>query len=90
MQKQDINFSEHDIMLDAAMSQDYIAGEYNHALLSSVTPQIAKAFQAVLADEQEIKNDVCDILISRGWLKENNAEKSEVFKTKENFMKKSK
>ena len=88
MENQNIKLSEHDIFLDAKMSQDYIANEYNHALLTSVTPQVVKAFQTVFLDEQEIKDDVCSILISRGWLKENDAKDSDIFKTKENFTQK--
>lgn len=81
-----INLSEREMMLDSLHSQKEIASGYDNSAGECSSNQLRDTFLTIFTEEHELGAQIMDEMKSRGWIKDKDAEQSDVAKTKEKFL----
>ncbi len=81
-----INLSEKEMMIDGLHSQKDIASGYDNSAGECSSNQLRDTFLTLLAEEHDLGAQILDEMKARGWIKDKDAEQSDVAKTKEKFL----
>lgn len=81
-----INLSEKEMMIDGFHSQKEIASNYDSSAGECSSNQLRDTFLTLLAEEHDLGAQILDEMKARGWVKDKEAQQSDIAKTKEKFL----
>ena len=79
-------FSEREMMEDGILTQKQMTTIYNTGACESVNQQLCSSFVSILAEEQDLRTKLFEVMSERGWHQPKEADESKIALVKQKFI----